>query len=149
MNSDCQKLENIRSNIPKLARVRIAANLPVQKAAIAALEGPQDYIAETVSKLKKRRDLVVKRLNEIDGISCKLPNGAFYTFPKILRSIWKDDKDFVLDLLNKTGILTVHGSGFGEYGKGHFRIVYLPNEQVLGEAMDKLTHFINNSENQN
>ena len=149
MNSECQKLENIRNNIPKLARVRIAANLPVQKAAIAALEGPQDYIAETVSKLKKRRDLVVKRLNEIDGISCKLPNGAFYTFPKILRSIWKDDKDFVLDLLNKTGILTVHGSGFGEYGKGHFRIVYLPNEQVLGEAMDKLTHFINNSENQN
>jgi len=149
MNSDCQKLENIRNNIPKLARVRIAANLPVQKAAFAALEGPQDYIAETVSKLKKRRDLVVKRLNEIDGISCKLPNGAFYTFPKILRSIWKDDKDFVLDLLNKTGILTVHGSGFGEYGKGHFRIVYLPNEQVLGEAMDKLTHFINNSENQN
>jgi alanine-synthesizing transaminase len=149
MNSDCQKLENIRNNIPKLARVRIAANLPVQKAAVAALEGPQDYIAQTVSKLKKRRDLVVKRLNEIDGISCKLPNGAFYTFPKILRSSWKDDKDFVLDLLNKTGILTVHGSGFGEYGKGHFRIVYLPNEQVLGEAMDKLTHFINNSENQN
>ena len=144
MNSDCQKLENIRSNIPKLARVRIAANLPVQKAAVAALQGPQSYIAKTVSKLKKRRDLVVKRLNEIDGISCKLPNGAFYTFPKIFLNGWKDDKDFVLDLLNKTGILTVHGSGFGELGKGHFRIVYLPNEQVLQEAMDKLSNFINN-----
>lgn len=148
MNSDCQKLENIRSNIPKLARVRIAANLPVQKAAVAALQGPQTYIAKTVSKLKKRRDLVVKRLNEIDGISCKLPNGAFYTFPKILFNGWKDDKDFVLDLLNKTGILTVHGSGFGELGKGHFRIVYLPNEQVLQEAMDKLSNFIN-SKNRN
>jgi len=148
MNSDCQKLENIRSNIPKLARVRIAANLPVQKAAVAALQGPQTYIAKTVSKLKKRRDLVVKRLNEIDGISCKLPNGAFYTFPKILFNGWKDDKDFVLDLLNKTGILTVHGSGFGELGKGHFRIVYLPNEQVLQEAMDKLGNFIN-SKNRN
>jgi aspartate/methionine/tyrosine aminotransferase len=144
MNSDCQKLENIRNNIPKLARVRIAANLPVQKAAVAALQGPQSYIAKTVTKLKKRRDLVVKRLNEIDGISCKLPNGAFYTFPKILLNGWKDDKDFVLDLLNKTGILTVHGSGFGELGKGHFRIVYLPNEQVLQEAMDKLSNFINN-----
>lgn len=143
MNSDCQKLENIRNNIPKLARVRIAANLPVQKAAVAALQGPQSYIAKTVTKLKKRRDLVVKRLNEIDGISCKLPNGAFYTFPKILLNRWKDDKDFVLDLLNKTGILTVHGSGFGELGKGHFRIVYLPNEQVLQEAMDKLSNFIN------
>ena len=148
MNSECQKLENIRSNIPKLARVRIAANLPVQKAAVAALQGPQTYIAKTVSKLKKRRDLVVKRLNEIDGISCKLPNGAFYTFPKILFNGWKDDKDFVLDLLNKTGILTVHGSGFGELGKGHFRIVYLPNEQVLQEAMDKLSNFIN-SKNRN
>ena len=143
MNSDCQKLENIRNNIPKLARVRIASNLPVQKAAVAALQGPQSYIAKTVTKLKKRRDLVVKRLNEIDGISCKLPNGAFYTFPKILLNRWKDDKDFVLDLLNKTGILTVHGSGFGELGKGHFRIVYLPNEQVLQEAMDKLSNFIN------
>jgi len=148
MNSDCQKLENIRSNIPKLARVRIAANLPVQKAAVAALQGPQSYIAKMVSKLKKRRDLVVKRLNEIDGISCKLPNGAFYTFPKILLNRWKDDKDFVLDLLNKTGILTVHGSGFGELGKGHFRIVYLPNEQILQEAMDKLSNFIN-SKNRN
>jgi alanine-synthesizing transaminase len=143
MNSDCQKLENIRNNIPKLARVRIATNLPVQKAAVAALEGPQGYIAQTVTKLKKRRDLVVKRLNEIDGISCKLPNGAFYTFPKILNNSWKDDKDFVLDLLDKTGILTVHGSGFGELGKGHFRIVYLPNEQVLEQAMDKLAGFVN------
>lgn len=145
MNSDCQKLENIRNNIPKLARVRIATNLPVQKAAVAALQGPQEYIAETVTKLKKRRDLVVKRLNEIDGISCKLPNGAFYTFPKILNNRWKDDKDFVLNLLDKTGILTVHGSGFGELGRGHFRIVYLPNEQVLEEAMDKLSDFVNGS----
>ncbi|HEX5673261.1 MAG TPA: aminotransferase class I/II-fold pyridoxal phosphate-dependent enzyme [Nitrososphaeraceae archaeon] len=145
MNSDCQKLENIRTNIPKLARVRIATNLPVQKAAVAALQGPQDYIAETVSKLRKRRDLVVKRLNEMDGISCKLPNGAFYTFPKILDNHWKDDKDFVLKLLNKTGILTVHGSGFGESGRGHFRIVYLPNEQVLEDAMDKLSEFVKTS----
>jgi aspartate/methionine/tyrosine aminotransferase len=145
MNSDCQKLENIRNNIPKLARVRIATNLPVQKAAVAALQGPQEYIAETVTKLKKRRDLVVKRLNEIDGISCKLPNGAFYTFPKILHNRWKDDKDFVLNLLDKTGILTVHGSGFGELGRGHFRIVYLPKEQVLEEAMDKLSDFVSDS----
>ncbi len=148
MNSKCQKLENIRNNIPKLARVRIATNLPVQKAAVAALKGPQAYIAEMVTKLKNRRDLVVKRLNEIDGISCKLPNGAFYTFPEISLTHWKTDKDFVLDLLNKTGILTVHGSGFGERGKGHFRIVYLPTEQVLQEAMDKLSDFIN-SKNHN
>ncbi len=145
MNSNCSKLENIRNNIPKLARVRISSNLPVQKAAIAALRGPQDHIPMMVSTLRRRRDLVVKRLNQISSISCNVPKGAFYAFPKInLSSRWKNDKHFVLDLLNETGILTVHGSGFGSnFGTDHFRIVYLPQEQILDEAMDKLEHFIN------
>ncbi|MGB0004188.1 MAG: aminotransferase class I/II-fold pyridoxal phosphate-dependent enzyme [Nitrososphaeraceae archaeon] len=145
MNSNCSKLENIRNNIPKLARVRISTNLPVQKAAIAALRGPQDHIPMMVSKLRRRRDLVIKRLNQISSISCNVPKGAFYAFPKInLSSRWKNDKHFVLDLLNETGILTVHGSGFGSnFGTDHFRIVYLPQEQILDEAMDKLEHFIN------
>jgi alanine-synthesizing transaminase len=145
MNSNCSKLENIRNNIPKLARVRISTNLPVQKAAIAALRGPQDHIPMMVSKLRRRRDLVVKRLNQINSISCNVPKGAFYAFPKInLSSRWKNDKHFVLDLLNETGVLTVHGSGFGSnFGTDHFRIVYLPQKQILHEAMDKLEHFIN------
>jgi len=145
MNSNCSKLENIRNNIPKLARVRISTNLPVQKAAIAALRGPQDHIPMMVSKLRRRRDLVVKRLNQISSISCNVPKGAFYAFPKInLTSRWKNDKQFVLDLLNETGVLTVHGSGFGSnFGSDHFRIVYLPQEQILDEAMNKLEHFIN------
>jgi alanine-synthesizing transaminase len=145
MNSNCSKLENIRNNIPKLARVRISTNLPVQRAAIAALRGPQDHIPMMVSKLRRRRDLVVKRLNQISSISCNVPKGAFYAFPKInLSSRWKNDKHFVLDLLNETGVLTVHGSGFGSnFGTDHFRIVYLPQEQILDEAMDKLEHFIN------
>ena len=145
MNSNCSKLENIRNNIPKLARVRISSNLPVQKAAIAALRGPQDHIPMMVSTLRRRRDLVVKRLNQISSISCNVPKGAFYAFPKInLSSRWKNDKHFVLDLLNETGVLTVHGSGFGSnFGTDHFRIVYLPQEQILDEAMDKLEHFIN------
>ena len=145
MNSNCSKLENIRNNIPKLARVRISTNLPVQIAAIAALRGPQDHIPMMVSKLRRRRDLVVKRLNQISSISCNVPKGAFYAFPKInLTSRWKNDKQFVLDLLNETGVLTVHGSGFGSnFGTDHFRIVYLPQEQILDEAMNKLEHFIN------
>jgi aspartate/methionine/tyrosine aminotransferase len=73
-----------------------------------------------------------------------VPKGAFYAFPKInLSSRWKNDKHFVLDLLNETGVLTVHGSGFGSnFGTDHFRIVYLPQEQILDEAMDKLEHFV-------
>ena len=144
MNNNCSNLENIKNNVPKLARVRIATNLPVQKAAVAALQGPQDHIPEMVRKLIKRRDLVVKRLNEIEGISCKNPRGAFYAFPKIqLSDRWKNDEDFVISLLYKTGVLTVHGSGFGtKFGKGHFRIVYLAQEELLEEAMNKLDSFI-------
>jgi alanine-synthesizing transaminase len=145
MNSDSRKLDSLRENIPKLARVRISANLPVQIAAIQALRGPQDHIKEMVQKLCKRRDYIVKRLNAINGISCKLPRGAFYVFPKIQldHNRWKDDREFVLDLLNSTGVLTVQGSGFGrQFGAGHFRIVYLPKETVLEEAMDRLERFV-------
>jgi alanine-synthesizing transaminase len=143
-NCNSRKLNEIRKNIPKLARVRISTNLPVQIAAVQALQGPQDHIKEMVEKLRRRRDYVVRSLNAIEGISCKMPQGAFYVFPKInLDSRWKDDKQFVLDLLNNTGVLTVHGSGFGTaFGAGHFRIVYLPTEEVLVQAMDKLERFI-------
>lgn len=143
-NGNSRKLNEIRKNIPKLARVRISTNLPVQIAAVQALQGPQDHIKEMVEKLRRRRDYVVRSLNAIEGISCKMPQGAFYVFPKInLDSRWKDDKQFVLDLLNNTGVLTVHGSGFGTaFGAGHFRIVYLPTEEVLMQAMDKLERFI-------
>jgi alanine-synthesizing transaminase len=146
-NSNSRKLDDIRKNVPKLARVRISANLPVQIAAVQALRGPQDHIKEMVEKLRRRRDYVVKRLNAIEGISCKIPKGAFYVFPEInLNSRWKDDLQFVVDLLEKTGVLTVHGSGFGTaFGAGHFRIVYLPSEQVLEQAMDKLEYFVYNS----
>jgi alanine-synthesizing transaminase len=143
-NGNSRKLNEIRENIPKLARVRISTNLPVQIAAVQALQGPQDHIIEMVKKLRRRRDYVVRSLNAIEGISCKMPQGAFYVFPKInLDSRWKDDKQFVLDLLNNTGVLTVHGSGFGTaFGAGHFRIVYLAPEEFLVQAMDKLERFI-------
>jgi alanine-synthesizing transaminase len=143
MNSSSRKLDQFREDVPKLARVRIATNLPVQIAAVQALRGPQDHIPVMVEKLRKRRDLVVKRLNGI-GIQCKVPRGAFYAFPKIdLGNRWKDDKHFVIELLNSTGVLTVHGSGFGtSYGSGHFRIVYLPPEDVLEKAMGKLEKFV-------
>ena len=143
-NSNCRKLDELRTNIPKLARVRISTNLPVQMAAVQALRGPQDHIKDMVLKLQKRRDYVVKRLNGMNGISCTMPNGAFYVFPKIsLDSHWKDDKEFTIDLLNNTGILTVHGSGFGRIsGSEHFRIVYLPSEDILEEAMNRLEDFV-------
>jgi alanine-synthesizing transaminase len=144
LNSNSKSLGGLREDIPKLARVRIAGNLPVQIAAVQALRGPQTHISTMVDKLRKRRDYVVKRLNAM-GIQSKVPRGAFYIFPQInTKGRWKDDQHFVIDLLNNTGVLTVHGSGFGStYGSGHFRIVYLPPEEMLERAMDKLERFLN------
>jgi aspartate/methionine/tyrosine aminotransferase len=147
LNSESKRLEPLRTNIPKLARVRIASNLPVQMAAVQALRGPQDHIKIMVEKLKRRRDYTIKRLNSIDGIRCKCPRGAFYVFPELdLGYKWKDDKEFVLDFFDSTGVLTVNGSGFGtKYGSSHFRAVYLPPEAVLEKAMDKLEDFMKRS----
>jgi len=138
------KLDAIRENLPKLARVRIATNLPVQHAALESLRGPQDYISEFVTELKKRRDLVVKRLNSIPGLSCPNPRGAFYAFPKIENNKYASDKEFVMQLLEKKGVLTVHGSGFGkQYGSGHFRLVFLPSLETLDSALNKIEDFVN------
>ena len=137
------QLEQIREVLPKLARVRICSNLPVQHAAIESLRGPQEYISEFVSELKKRRDLVVKRLNSMPGLSCSNPKGAFYAFPKIEHNKYDSDKEFVMELLNSKGVLTVHGSGFGtKYGSGHFRLVFLPNLESLSSSLDKIEEFV-------
>ena len=137
------KLDALRENLPKLARVRIATSLPVQHAALASLRGPQEYIGNFVSEIKKHRDFVVKRLNEMPGISCPNPKGAFYAFPKIEDKKFGTDKEFVTKLLESKGVLTVYGSGFGEkYGSGHFRLVYLPNMRVLDSAMNKIEEFV-------
>ncbi len=136
-------LEPLKESLPKLARVRISTNLPVQHAALESLRGPQDYISKFVSELKTRRDLVVKRLNSMPGLSCSTPKGAFYAFPKIEQSKFSSDKDFVMNLLNSKGVLTVYGSGFGtKYGSGHFRLVFLPDLNTLDSALDKIEEFV-------
>ena len=137
------QLEELREHLPKLARVRIATNLPIQYAALESLRGSQNYINDFVSEMKKHRDLVVRRLNEMPGLSCSNPKGAFYAFPKIEDNRFGSDKEFVTKLLESKGVLTVHGSGFGEqYGSGHFRLVYLPSLEILNSAMDKIEEFV-------
>lgn len=140
------KLDALREHMPKLARVRIATNLPVQHAALESLRGPQGYISDFVSELKRHRDFVVKRLNSMPGLSCPSPRGAFYAFPKIETDRFGTDKEFVMGLLESKGVLTVHGSGFGtQFGSGHFRLVFLPGMDVLDSAMNKLEDFVNTS----
>lgn len=138
------KLDAIRENLPKLARVRIATNLPIQHAALESLKGPQDYITDFVAEVRKRRDLVVKRLNSIPGLSCPNVKGAFYAFPKIENNPFSNDQEFVLKLLETKGVLTVHGSGFGkQYGSEHFRLVFLPSLETLDSALNKIEDFMN------
>jgi len=137
-------LEEVREAIGKLLRVRLCPSTPAQYAAIKALTGPMDYLERYLKKLRKRRDLIYKRLAEMDHISVQKPEGAFYIFPKvdIQKGPWKNDKEFVLDLLKEKHVLVVHGSGFGNAGKDHFRAVYLPEESVLEEAMNRLEEFL-------
>jgi len=139
------KLAELKECVTKETRVRLSANTPVQKAGVAALKGPQHHIKELVKKLRERRDYAWKRLNQIKGISCQKPEGAFYVFPKVdgVGSRWKTDKDFATQLLEKTGVLTVPGSGFDPiYGLEHFRAVILPPVKTLETAFDQLEQFM-------
>lgn len=139
------RLEKLKQGVEKETRIRLCANTPVQKAGVAALDGPQDHIKETVQKLRERRDYAWKRLNEIEGISCTKPEGAFYVFPKIhaVGSRWRTDMEFALDLLKETGVLFVHGSGFDPaYGSGHVRGVILPPTEILEQALDEVERFM-------
>ena len=140
------ELDGIQDAFLRIARSRLCANSICQLACVAALKGPQDHIKEVNDKLRNRRDFSYKRLNEIDGISTARPDGAFYIFPKIeamKENLWKNDKEFVLDLLHKKHVLVVHGSGFCPiYGKNHFRVVILPDLKTLDEAFNNIEKFM-------
>ena len=145
-----EKLQTLKEGVEKECRIRICANTPVQIAANAALNGPQEMVKDIVDRLRQRRDYSWKRLNEIEGISTTKPEGAFYIFPKIhdIGTTWKTDMDFVVNLLKETGVLIVNGSGFDPvYGKGHARIVFLPPIAELEEAFNALEVFMKKSKN--
>ena len=139
------ELQELKKTIEKEQRIRICVNTPAQMAGIAALNGPQNHIKRMVEKLRHRRDYAWKRLNEIEGMSCAKPEGAFYVFPKIhaVGSKWKTDMEFAVELLKETGVLLVHGSGFDPvYGAGHARGVFLPPIETLEEAFTEIERFI-------
>jgi tyrosine/nicotianamine family aminotransferase len=139
------QLKELEQCIEKEGRIRICANTPVQKAGIAALNGPQNHVKGLVERLRKRRDYAWKRLNQIDGLSCAKPQGAFYVFPKIhlVGSRWKTDMEFALELLKETGVLFVHGSGFDPvHGAGHVRGVFLPPIETLEQAFNEVERFM-------
>jgi aspartate aminotransferase len=119
-----------------------------QAAAVEALNGPQDFLAEMTAVYKERRDLVVSMLNTAPGLNCPTPEGAFYVFPSIHGCIGKtsrsgvaihDDESFVTALLDEEGVAAVHGTAF--MYPGHFRVSYATDTESLRKACERIKHF--------
>jgi alanine-synthesizing transaminase len=126
--------------INKILRARLCANHPEQYGIKPSLEGDQSNLFEAKEKLAKRRDMTVEMLNAIEGISCVKPEGAFYAFPRLHMN--QPDNHFVAELIKDTGVVVVPGSGFGQMpGTQHFRVVFLPNEQILEKAYNAIGKF--------
>ena len=121
-----------------------------QWAAVEALNGTQDFIAERRKAFEERRDLVTSMLNQATGISCPVPEGAFYVYPSVAACIGKtapsgnvieNDEDFVRELLDAEGVAVVHGSAFG-LGP-NFRVSYAASVENLTRACEKIQKFCN------
>jgi len=115
-----------------------------QAAAVEALNGNQDFIQQRADAFKERRDFVVSSLNDIKGINCLTPNGAFYVFPSCKgllnkKTKLKTDTQFVQKLLEKSNVAVVQGSAFGL--DGYFRISYATSMENLKKAMDRIKSF--------
>ncbi len=119
-----------------------------QWAALAALEGPQDYIAESRAAFLRRRDLVVAGLNAAEGLACPTPEGAFYVYPSCAGVIGRrapsgrlieNDEAFCAALLEAEGVAVVHGAAFGL--SPHFRVSYAAADAVLAEACSRIQRF--------
>ncbi|MBI0427224.1 aminotransferase class I/II-fold pyridoxal phosphate-dependent enzyme [Psychrobacter sp. NG27] len=128
-----------------LASMRLCSNVQGQYAIQTAMGGHQsmqDLTSET-GRLYKQREMAVSRLNAIKGISCTMPQGAFYCFPKMDPAVYPitDDMDFMMDLLIDENVLMVQGTGFNWDKPDHFRLVFLPNLLDLENAMDRLDRF--------
>ncbi len=140
-----EQLIELKESIEKMARARLCANSIAQFAAIEALKNPGPHTNKMVEKLKERRDYSYKRLRQIEGISVNNADGAFYLFPKIDFNEfkkWKNDKEFVIELLKETGICTVFGSGFGNFGKNHLRLTFLPDLETLETVYNLIEDFL-------
>lgn len=141
-----QKAKSFVEGFNLLASMRLCANVPTQYAIQTALGGYQsinDLVAPE-GRLCKQRDLIHYKMTDIPGITCVKPKGALYLFPKIdLRKFsFKDDEQFVFDLLSEQKVLVVSGTGFNYVKNDHFRIVFLPSAEELETASNRIRFFL-------
>ena len=134
----------VRDGIERILRSRLCASTPAQLGYLAGLEQDRSWMKHYSDTVKERRDVCLSRISKIKGLEVQNPEGAFYMFVKLTDKKWADDdKSFVLQLLHEQHVLVVHGSGFSsEKGKGHFRLVFLPDVDTLNIAFNRIDSFL-------
>lgn len=139
--------DEVFPHVDKLAAnsVSCAASF-TQKAAIAALEGPQTMVVERVCELRRRRDVMVKGLREIPGIECPEPQGAFYVFPNI-KGTGITSWEFQERGLKEAGVALLAGESFGSYGEGFVRFSYATSKQNIEKALERLRDWVAKAKN--
>ncbi|MDP4026521.1 pyridoxal phosphate-dependent aminotransferase [Methylobacterium sp. NEAU 140] len=129
-------------NARKLAvNAHSCVNAATQWAGIAALDGPQDCVAEMVAEFDRRRAIVVAGLNALPGVSCIAPKGAFYAFPNVSRTGWKA-KALASTLLEEAGVATIGGPDFGVHGEGFLRLSYANSAENIRRALERMQGFL-------
>ena len=146
VSGDKEMVRDYIEGLNMLASMRLCANVPGQYAIQTALGGYQsinDLVSEG-GRLARQRDLAWKLITDIPGVTCVKPKSALYLFPKLDSEMYPiaDDQQFVADLLKEEKVLLVQGSGFNWGKPDHFRVVFLPHEDVLKEAIGRLARFL-------
>jgi alanine-synthesizing transaminase len=137
------RMPDVVKAIGKLASGRLCSPTPTQYAIRPALEGSKEFLTTLVEEIRSRRDYAMQRIEAIADFSSDKPAAAFYMMVKVSELRGRTDERFVLDLLDTTGILVVHGSGFGmDPFDGYFRLVYLASEDVLERSFEAFEEFM-------
>jgi alanine-synthesizing transaminase len=148
VSGDKKAAKDYIEGLNMLSSMRLCANVPGQWAIQTALGGYQtinDLIKEG-GRLRRQRDIAYELITSIPGVSCVKPKAALYMFPKLDPKIYpiQDDQKFIYELLNETKVLLVQGTGFNWTHPDHFRIVFLPHEDDLREAISRIAKFLEN-----
>ncbi len=106
-----------------------------QLAGLEAIRGPQDRVAEVVREYKTRRDLIVAGLNSIPGVTCQVPDGAFYVFPN-MKSFGRSSAQLADYLLDEAGVAVLPGTAFGDYGEGYLRLSYSTSQETIRAGLE-------------
>ncbi len=138
-----EKMSELIRAINQLASGRLCSPTPTQYAIKPALEGDQSCVVDFLDQIRSRRDCAVSQIEAIEGLSCMTPEAAFYLMVKIEDLQGRTDEQFVLDMLETTAVLVVHGSGFGcQANEGYFRMVYLADEEMIENAGREIKRFL-------